>query len=349
MPKLGTLEVGRFIAALVVVMSHAPWFLGALAKPGTPPLFGGWVAPGPFAVQYFFTLSGFVMILAHHQDFGRPLAPLRFWAKRAARIFPMYWLALALALLCGALPADGWTRLYLFSLAPVYGPEMVQPAWSLHVEMAFYVIFGLCLLPFIGRAILVLWLILAGLACYLTVPFILHTPGILNAHATLLLFGTTFCYFHLQFFSGLLAGWLFLKFRLQRVTALVLLGMGVATLAACLPALGWGQLYFTPPLAPVIALGFGALMAGLAGLERAGALSVGRWAGRLGAASYPLYILHFPLLQLFSRQLGSPFALGLPELYVVFGLECLGLVLLAYLAAVLLDQPLQRLLRHVSP
>lgn len=58
------LEAGKFLAASVLLFSHLPWFTHIFARTPQDVVFGGWVPPAPVAVQYFFTLNGFVMLTA---------------------------------------------------------------------------------------------------------------------------------------------------------------------------------------------------------------------------------------------------------------------------------------------
>ncbi len=156
-PRLGTLELGRFIAALAVMLSHWLGVLGEHAGPGvTVP-----GTPGPLGVEYFFVLSGFVMMTAHHQDAGSFAAALRFWARRAGRIYPLYWVILLLAMAMIASPWPGARgALAWVTLEPRLVQEIIAPAWSLRYEIAFYLMFGLCLFPVIGRAIALGWVFL---------------------------------------------------------------------------------------------------------------------------------------------------------------------------------------------
>ncbi|MBB5371844.1 peptidoglycan/LPS O-acetylase OafA/YrhL [Acidocella aromatica] len=239
--KLESLEVGRFLAASVVMFSHLPWFAHAFATSSQKAVFGGWVPPGPFAVQYFFALSGFVMFTAHHQDFAKPKAPLRFWWRRACRIYPMYWLSLLAALLCLQTPPAAHMLAELVTLAPLHMVDVVSPAWSLHVEMAFYAIFGLCLLPWVGRPLLALWVVTVLALCWWPeLQNWLHVPQLLQSHTALFIFGTNFTFFHVQFFSGLLAGWLY-KTRPpgpRAAWALLMAGGGHPASLPARPALG---------------------------------------------------------------------------------------------------------------
>lgn len=79
-------------------------------------MFGGWVPPPPFAVQYFFTLSGFVMLTAHHQDLAKPKASLRFLRRRSCGIYPVFWLSL----LTPALAFAAALAIYAISTAAVF-------------------------------------------------------------------------------------------------------------------------------------------------------------------------------------------------------------------------------------
>jgi peptidoglycan/LPS O-acetylase OafA/YrhL len=306
-PLLGTLEIGRFIAAALVVCSHAIPHLGRI---------------GPPAVQYFFVLSGFVMITAHLKDFGAASAVPRLWWRRARRIFPCYWLALLVALPCSAPGSAHGELLRLVSLAPVKVDfELVYPAWTLRFEIAFYLAFGLCLLPRIGLVLLAIWVLAVALhngpaSARQFLPGWLPADFVSRAD--------------IYFFAGLLAGWVFLRTPGWLPPAGGLVLAGIALLAGCL-ACSHGDIYAGPGLlTPGFAAGFGALILGLAVLERQGSLRPSAWAGRLGAISYPLYILHAPLLVALAR-------FGPAELAVVFAL--------CALASFGFDQPAQRLLR----
>jgi peptidoglycan/LPS O-acetylase OafA/YrhL len=350
--KLASLDVGRFLAASVVMFSHLPWFAHTFATASQKAVFGGWVPPGPFAVQYFFALSGFVMFTAHHQDFAKPKAPLRFWWRRACRIYPMYWLSLFAALLCLQTPPAAARLLGLTTLAPLYMVDVVPPAWSLHVEMAFYAIFGLCLLPWIGRPLLALWVMIVLALCWWPGLQNGHVPLPLRSHTALFIFGTNFTFFHLQFFSGLLAGWLYKTRPPGPRAAWALLAAGAASLLACLPGLHWGNNYFTPSLAPGLAFGFGAIILALASLERSGAFRLGAVARRLGIVSYPLYIVHSTCMAAFLALAGPKLAAAgfhadLAWQYTILFGAALAIYAISTAAAFLIDHPLQRLLRRL--
>jgi len=343
---LGSLEIGRFIAASMVVLSHFLPDISAHSATGHP-IFGGFATPGPIAVEYFFVLSGFVMMLAHGRDRGNWRAVPGFWWRRAIRIYPMYWLALLIPLwfLYGSLTPGRFAE--MFWLQPIGRPEFVPPAWSLRYEISFYLMFGLWLLPYIGRPLLALWIVGVLWRCWWTAPFGLpHLPVPPFPDALSRQFIGEFCdSFAFYFFAGMLSGWVVIRFRLGVAVSLALLAAGLAGLVFELSIDFWGYNYGRPFTRLAIGLAFAAIIAGLAGLEMLRLLKFGRWASKLGKISYPLYILHAPLGLLLDLQIsGRKF--GIPALY---GLALLGLAAvygISIAATFWIDQPLQRRLRN---
>jgi peptidoglycan/LPS O-acetylase OafA/YrhL len=153
--------------------------------------------------------------------------------------------------------------------------------------------------------------------------------------------------FEFYFFAGLLGGWVFACLPLRLGGSLGLLIVGLAVLADYVPALRWGYSYGDPMTAPVTGLGFAAIIVGLANLERLGWLRFGATAQRLGAMSYPLYILHTPLILVVDSSFGW-LRLGTVGLNMLAVAGFLALYLLIAIVTFALDQPLQRLLRHLS-
>ncbi|MFO0714175.1 MAG: acyltransferase family protein [Sandaracinus sp.] len=144
--RLAALTGLRFLAASWVVYYHAhtlrgeaPWWLDRLG------------AIGFTAVPLFFVLSGFVLTWTYAEPFDEGRAPLgRFYLARAARVVPLFWLALA------------WTLVFLWPHVPaprplfsiVLGLGAWQPgwawlanvaSWSISVELFFYALFPLAI------------------------------------------------------------------------------------------------------------------------------------------------------------------------------------------------------------
>ena len=353
--KFGSLEIGRFVAAMLVVLCHvAPESSSHAAAPDGP-VFGGLVFPGPLGVQFFFVLSGFVMVCAHHGDFGQAAAIPRFWWRRACRIYPAYWLALLIPVyyLYGAITPG--IALHLFSLEPgLMRPhdEYILAAWSMRYEVAFYLLLGLAMLPYIGKPFLALWIFVTYWRwCWPWFPFTvlpIHPAWLLAINKFASLHAPDFvAFYQLYFFVGLGMGLLFVKTRPGAWAWGGMLAAGTVGCVALLPGEGWGVTYGTPIHVVFMAAAFAGIIGGLAGLERLGLFRMGRWAGRLGAVSYPLYVLHMPLMILVAHvlPLGHLSAAGL---YLHFALLTAFILAVSALATFLFDQPVQRLLRRLT-
>jgi peptidoglycan/LPS O-acetylase OafA/YrhL len=349
--KLVSLELGRFAAASLVVLSHLIFEASALAAPAVR-FSPRWEAAGIFGVEYFFVLSGFVMLTAHAGDFGRAAAvPGYFW-HRACRIFPLYWLILPVPLVMFA-PAhiSAGNLLGVFTLISPDATRYISPAWTLRYELVFYIVFGLALLPVVGRALLAIWIAVIAWSLAPTVlqnttyhPLRHALRELLTFHPTLLIQGLD-----MFFITGLAAALAFLKLPLGRRAGLLLIALGAILLLGAAPAVDFYLRY--PAGASILAIdgGFAALILGLAALERSGGWSPGGWAGWLGDMSYPLYLLHLPLVLLLISPLYGRLHVSRGGLFLVLGL---GLVLV-YAGAALLtwgyDRPVRRALRRLDP
>ena len=146
----------RGLAALYVVVNHV--FLRAF--PGYPvdraPFWAGWFIYGRFAVVVFIVLSGFSLALSPARHGWRLDGISRFARRRAWRILPAYWAALAFSLavawLVVAPPGQGApgaksvvvNGLLVQNL--VGAPSPNRSFWSMAVEAQLYVAFPLLLL-----------------------------------------------------------------------------------------------------------------------------------------------------------------------------------------------------------
>ena len=190
--QIASIQILRFVAALAVAVAHLQGDLRRLSLPTLP---DGFVI-GAVGVDLFFVISGFVIVYSSENLFGRSDAPLYFFLRRAARIWPMYaafTLAITAHLLYryGTLEIAGhsWASLAA-SLAfipfvnlhgtttPIYGV-----GWTLNFEMFFYLLFA-CLvwLPRLwattAAATVLLTLVLAGRLEMIPGPYNLLTSTI---------------------------------------------------------------------------------------------------------------------------------------------------------------------------
>jgi exopolysaccharide production protein ExoZ len=140
--SLVSIQALRAIAALLVFWGHAINAVTLEVPAEFPHLYG------PFGVDLFFVISGFVMVYSSEGLFGQPGAPLKFFARRLARIVPIYWAATAI-LVWFVVPYAS-TKAVLGSL--FFAPHIPSEApllfvgWTLIFEMFFYVVFAIALL-----------------------------------------------------------------------------------------------------------------------------------------------------------------------------------------------------------
>lgn len=144
----------RFVAAFYVVAFHSlPWLQQRFAL---PPVIRTFLGNGYLAVSLFFILSGFILTYTYEGQIKGLSNRIKFWEARFARIYPVYFLSLMLAL---------WFERGLSTKAKIAVLMMVQawnprapelmgawnyPAWSLSVEVFFYLCFPF-ILPLMSR------------------------------------------------------------------------------------------------------------------------------------------------------------------------------------------------------
>ena len=295
-PILASLQAGRALAALLVMMYHNGLYIFALDK------YWGY-DPGHrlfnFAhagVEFFFVLSGFIILHVHWQDLGLPSRFFSFAKKRFLRIYPMYWLVLALTIpIFFIVPTFGhpYHREAAVILSSVFlvhfDPQMrsdIAVAWTLYHEILFYAVFALAILNRrIGLWALAFWLIVSGATLALESP---DFPLTYIASPLHLLFG-----------MGMLACVILRNSRVKMPGLLALLGVGIFI------ATGLEEDYveLLSDNTRNFLFGAGSAMAltGLVELERQGRLRIAGWLRLMGDASYSIYLTHFMLLSLLAK------------------------------------------------
>lgn len=113
---------------------------------------------GDIGVDIFFVISGFIIMIVHRNDLGKPRAYIDFLAKRIKRVVPLYWtlttVAVILFILAPQIAANSKTGInvfwvlcsYLFiptSLSGQNNSPVVGVGWTLDYEMLFYAVFAI--------------------------------------------------------------------------------------------------------------------------------------------------------------------------------------------------------------
>lgn len=324
--RLDGLDVARGGAALLVLLEHG---LHACV-PGYYAFSHANVVVGQSAILVFFMISGFVVPMSLQEGRGGAT----FWVRRFFRLFPVYWLSIGLAFAYlwagGPVALDvrlsdtgAWLANLVLLQRPLGRPDVWGVFWSLHFELALYVLcwglFVLGVLHRIGpRTIAVL---LVGFALAVTAKLLRTKNPTDDLYNWMIVLSALFGLISYRYFAG----------QLTRRTYYGLLG-GLAATALAI----WGVNH---ALYPAVATYAQLLRAGMIGLLGYGAF-VGLLEARgrsmpvvacwLGRRSYPTYLLHpFVLLLLPS---GWPAWLFMP---------CLvgGTLLLAELTHRLVERP----------
>lgn len=316
--QLQRLHAARGLAAVAVVYHH----LGLEAPEALRGYFIGsgilWVG-----VDVFFVLSGFLMMWTSYHRPGSPQSAVSFLASRLARIYPMYWVALAGTVILALTTVSPLSTTPTCSsgcdifLIPESLPFLIGPAWTLSFEILFYLVFGGLMLLKPGTRInaLVMWSLLVVFAgSYLstrtsvTAVHHLLTPLILEfligaAIAVALKRGVTIT---------------------PRLTApmVVALLAGAVFFNQAIGALESGAAEWVR----VILCGFpaAALIGAIVSWDSRAPVAAHPLLGWLGDRSYALYLIHWPIIMVTSAWLSANDAVGIPSV-LVYSLVSLAL------------------------
>ena len=332
----------RAVAALWVVLSHL-WIIpcGLDARETWLGRLTNWTLYSHFAVDIFIVLSGFCLILPVMTNGGLRGGALGFYGRRAWRILPPYFAALALSV--GALLARqalGSKPLHLDQAALLANTLLVQdifpaanvfngPFWSIAVEWRIYVLFPVLVWLLTQRGKRAVLMAAGLMALAITALLMWAQPGpVLSCPWYLGLFALGLC-------AGALSAGRSRRGNRQRCGLVWMVCLaGVAALVRAHPVTTRGGQDFGAylPLTDTFAgVGVAALLLllswspGLAGLLSWKPLTT------LGGFAYSLYLVHMPCLLLFST-LFSVYLPSARQPLPRFGLLALTLPLVIALA-----------------
>jgi peptidoglycan/LPS O-acetylase OafA/YrhL len=320
---ISTLQAGRAIAAMSVAAFHLSITMAA-PRYGGVHVFGEYTRYGKHGVDFFFVLSGFIILLAHARDIGRPEAWGHYLYRRFVRVYPIYWLYtlvfVAVLMVAGGTDATmpdtlpGWlTSLSLIRFVDVKPP--LGQAWTLFHEVAFYTVFSLLVL---NRTLGVL-----ALGAFVAVTVIFHQYPSDFARTARNLYTADY---NLYFVFGMVAFLWYRRGGKGLVETVAGLSLSVAALALEL-RLDVSRL--------ALASGLALMLAGLAKLETSGSLHIPRWLAFVGNASYSIYLTHINVeglllkiaAKLHVRDLFGPAMTFTVLLVATVGAGCLAYVL----------------------
>lgn len=299
-----------------------------------------WVATlcgfGWSGVDLFFVLSGFLITGILYDTLDDPAYYKKFYARRTLRIFPIYYLFAAIALLI--VPFHFWHKGDLFFLVYLgYPAAVIWPTilnvpirithlWSLSVEEQFYMGW-----PWLIRKFRTPSRILSLCASAAVVSLVLRTliPSLTYASLDGLAMGAALA---VLFRSG----W---RSRCQQLALPVFAVSAVAMILICLirhTTAHADRLIYTLGIS-ILAAAFGALLT--LGLGPLGGLFSTRVLRIFGKYSYGIYLYHFPLTAVFEHA--KPFFNRYPLGSVTYVVSCLAINLaIAAFSFHMIEQPI---------
>lgn len=343
----------RGLAAILVVFWHAEW-LG----------FHRWVHTGYMAVDFFFCLSGFVIAFSYESRLRGSLRLAEFCKARVVRLYPVYilgsflGLAVALALFRGA-PHTQLAREYIpllfrsLFMLPVLDRHkypflfpLDQPAWSLFYELVANIIFAAAIRAKLANDLLLAPVLLIVIALFsrsvLSHGDMNMGAGNASGECFQALMRTL-----LSFLLGALSAHAYRRWHATgpRTSPEKGVGLGASLVTLLLVML----LLFSPsPLLrlPLVQLADAVLF--FPALVFLGATAQPpQWSKAacvaLGELSYPLYLLHMPMLTLFtSRHFLNILAVHPDVARGLFSLAVVAMSLLSWAVAKYIDLPVRR-------
>ncbi|SDF80317.1 acyltransferase family protein [Bosea robiniae] len=344
MQPIHSIQVLRALAAFMVAIHHVQPDAAVVAARGGLSFTRSDLLPWMAGVDIFFVVSGFIMVHASQDLFGRDGASRLFLKRRLARIVPLYWAVTTLFLLVGfAVPAvlnSGVPSLqqivgsYLFW--PVVSTQgFVQPVyslgWTLNYEMLFYVLFAAGLMLPRRWTLPAITLVLALLVAAESLSGPLALP--------LGFWGQPIV---LEFAAGMGIAVLWQKgLRLHGALRIAVAIAGAALLVAAAHIPGadgpWSSVLWRGGAAVLLMLAAGCGREGIVPLKPVKALAA------VGDASYALYLVH-PFVIRGMREVVLRLGLHSPMLYIALALA--GSVIAALLLYRFFEKPATRLARR---
>ena len=330
--RLPALDVLRFVAAVSVLLYH--YVASYLPRTGLPPLLEEateWTRYGYLGVELFFIISGFVILWSVQSR-----TATEFVVARASRLYPTFWVAVALASVVTIAAAERglWeaTRPSIGQIAAnatmyptLFGqPRIDDVYWTLELELRFYfLIFVLLVVKQIPAFERWVWCWLALCALNLFVPLPRLVAFLSLAPYGAFFIGGAVCYL------GYDRGW-----SRNRVALFLL-----ATSVAVVESIRVRGAFITPDAASavVVPLIVSVLFVAVFAVSRwPTALGV-RMAPLLGSLTYPLYLTHAAIGVVAIRALNPIFG---PVQSLAVALT--GAFVLAFTLAKLVDEPMRK-------
>jgi peptidoglycan/LPS O-acetylase OafA/YrhL len=330
MKRLGNIDALRGFCALLVVLQHLSlpsWLLGGSLWRSHPHFY---LDTGRVGVAAFFLISGYVIPFSVSRE-DKPVT--RFWISRFFRLWPLYWLSIALALWTGAslapltfkTVASNVTMLQRF----VGIPDILGVFWTLQIELIFYFIITIMIVAgVVGRrdyfrkmfyVMVMTSLVLSVARGYSHVKLPVALPMAMT----------------LMFLAGYIRHCKLVSASFPRIEIIVYL---ITLIPVCLMGYGAGVDVHDDPYRWMLAYSLGLFLF----LAFESVADAPQFFVFLGSISYSIYLLHEVVIKALQTILGDGRHL------LVGCLSILGVVLVSWASYKFVERPFQRLGRHLS-
>jgi len=281
-----SVQLLRAVAALLVVLFHGHLAMSTRVA-GPPVVSESYIfAFGAVGVHIFFVISGFIMV--YTTSVGEIYVARDFLRRRFLRIYPIYWVCIAIYIFAHKLIGSPYVLsesqfLGALVLAPESASNIIGPAWTLSFEMFFYICFSFAMKLGATRGLILLG---ATFTISIVAGFFFAVDGALGRLVTNSLL--------LEFIAGAAIGWLLVNRRLPKrggpavvLLAIILFGAGIAV--------GYDRF----PSVAVWGIPSTLLVAGAVIWENAhGFKKMFRTLSHFGNSSYVLYLIHLIVITL---------------------------------------------------
>lgn len=333
------LQMCRGLAALAVCLFHAS---GIFNDPrfGSHLVLADYTRLGYVGVDFFFALSGFIILFAHQADINRPSALKAYALKRFIRIYPLYWVVyvciLVMAFVSGGESTppstfgDTATSTLLLKFTSYSSP--VHPAWTLFHEVFFYLLFALSIWrKRVGTIALIVW------AAVLIFPAVLAPlPAFLKPLVALVTAPVNIC-----FFGGMGAFLLYKRYGLVAGAVSSVLGFLVLVYVLAFLSPDWNLFMFKF----LLACAFMLFLSGISAVERVRGAIAMPLLTLIGNASFMLYLTHENVQSTAIKLLYYFGAYNSLDERIVFCIIMLASVGAGIVGYVLIEKPMLRWLR----
>ncbi|MDB7221301.1 acyltransferase [Escherichia coli] len=341
MNKIYSLQVFRGLAAVMVLLAHSNIMLNKS-------LFSGSFIPGYIGVDFFFVLSGFIIMLTCKKSIGSGEIS-GYIRKRVLRVFPPYIIYTVLAFIVSyAYEQFTGTRLIYWiyinaqnffqsiSLYPFSADKTRLPilpvAWTLTHEMLFYILFAS--LFFIKNKSGILLIAAAWIALIVAAP-------VMKVSGSNYLLDTFLSSRNLEFIMGCAMAYFASNYVDWKISVSALIcGLGMLVIAWSNTLSGYSITTLSDWA--VYGIPFALIIFGATRLERFIHNKEGkvfRFLVYLGDASYSIYLVHFIVIMVCKRTIND---LGMEYGYMEFWLTSAIALVVSLAMYELIEEPMIR-------